>query len=860
MLARGPTDLFIHEYSMSLRDSAVLGISVFLSAFFSEAVLHKSAEDVGERASEAMKALDLWTISRAYPDADIPSDRYYTGYLNARAMRREADAPWSAPAPWASMGPINFAGRTIAIAINPLNPNTIYTGTAAGGLWRSHTGGLGADWEHVPTGFPVLGVNAIAIQATDTNTLYIGTGEVYRYGCAIGGLVVRATRGSYGMGILKTTNGGSTWQQSLDWTCNQKRGVQCIRLNPLNPRTVFAATTEGLYRSTDAGGTWVPVLNVLLAQDIAINRMDTTKILVTCGDFASTGRGVYRSTNGGVSFALVTGLPSFTGKAMLEMYGANPSRVYVSLADTAIGSSSTGTGSLWKSTNFGTSWTLVSNEAVYGVQGWYSQFIAVHPTDSMQVVRGTEYLYKSVNGGVSSYRFPYLSSPWADYHNYAHHPTNPNILYIVDDGGVWRSTDFGTTYQAVNAGLLTSQFYNGFSCSAQDSNRALGQAQDHFGWMYRGSLMWQSSAADEAGWTAINPLNDFVMYAGDRDGDSLFKSTNRGLTFFSSCSGLPYYGTSAWNTPFVLCKSNPNVLYFGRAIVYKSINSGASWTATNGGSPLDGNPSLSMAAAPTNQDTAFVGTVPGSGRVHVFQTTNGGTSWTNVTGTLPNRYPIDITIDPRDSRVVYVVFGGFDTTRLAKSTNAGLTWTHIGSPLPNVPMTAVAVDPFNTNHVYVGSDLGVFVSTDAGSTWAGFNDGLFEGVIVGDLVISPSNKSIVLASHSNGVFSRKLLSSTITDINKEHREVPEHFVLHQNFPNPFNSTMRIPYSLSRRVHMSLTLYDVTGRMVSTLVDRDEEAGMHVAGFDAALVASGVYMYRLEVEGRVVDSKKALLLR
>jgi hypothetical protein len=267
-----------------------------------------------------------------------------------------------------------------------------------------------------------------------------------------------------------------------------------------------------------------------------------------------------------------------------------------------------------------------------------------------------------------------------------------------------------------------------------------------------------------------------------------------------------------------------------------------------------------MAVAPTNQDTVFVGTVPGSGRVHVFRTTNGGTSWTNVTGDLPNRYPIDIAIDPKDSRTIYIAFGGFDTTRLAKSTNAGLTWMHINSPLPNVPTTAVAIDPFNTDHVYVGNDLGVFVSTDAGSTWASFNDGLFEAVTVGDLVISPSNRSIKLATHSNGVFTRKLLSSSPTDVGEEHRSLPGQFVLYQNFPNPFNPTTRILYSLSERARVTLKLYDIAGREVSTVVDGIEGAGLHFAEFDASHLASGVYLYRLKVAGRVVDLKKALLLR
>jgi photosystem II stability/assembly factor-like uncharacterized protein len=845
---------------MSRRASAFLGVAIFLSTLSIEMMLHKPTEECKqERISEAMRALDFWTASRAYPDADIPEDRYFKAYLDVREMRIETDALLSPPTPWTSIGPTNFAGRTLAIAINPVNPNTIYIGTAAGGLWRSRTGGLDGDWQRVTTGFPTLGVNAIAIQATDTNTIYIGTGEVYRYCCAIGGLVLRETRGSYGLGILKTTNNGITWEKSLDWTCNQKRGVQCIRMNPLNASTVFAATSEGVYRSTNAGSTWTVVLNALMAQDIAINPLDTTLILATCGNFASTGRGVYRSTNGGESFTVIGGLPNFTGKAMLEMYGANPWRVYLSLADTAVGLSSYGTGSLRRSTNFGATWTVVSNAAIFGVQGWYAQFVAVHPTDSMQVVRGTQYLYKSTNGGASSYEFPYLSSPWADYHSYAHHPTNPNILYIVDDAGVWRSTNFGSTYQGVNAGLITSQFYNGFSCSAQDSNRALGQVQDRFGWMYTGSPTWSSGAVDEAGWTAINQSNDMLMYACERDGDSLFRSTNRGLSFFVSMSGIPPYSTGAWNSPLVISKSNPSYLYFGRAIVYRSTNAGVYWYATNGGASLDGNPSLSMAVAPTNQDTVFVGTVPGSGRVHVFRTTNGGTSWTNVTGDLPNRYPLDIAIDPGDSRVVYVAFGGFDTTRLAKSTDAGLTWTHIGGLLPNVPTTAIAIDPLNTNHVYVGNDLGVFVSTDAGLTWSSFNDGLFEAVVVGDLVISPSNRSIRLASHGNGVFTRKLLTTSPTGV-EEQNEIPDQFTLHQNFPNPFNPTTRIPYLLSNREHVTLKVYDIGGHEISTLVDRNEDAGLHFAEFDASHLASGVYFYRLQVGGSVIGARKALLMR
>jgi photosystem II stability/assembly factor-like uncharacterized protein len=826
---------------------------LFLSALlFVLAFLLAMDHRVPASASDAMQALELWTQSRAYPFADISPDAHYRAFQYVRSEMSEARS--SVVDAWRSIGPINFSGRMIAVALNPHNPSTIYAGAASGGLWRSFTGGLGGDWHRVETGFPVLGVNAIAIDPTDTNVIYIGTGEVYRYQGSTGGIVIRTTRGSYGMGILKTTNGGRTWTKSLDWSYHQQRGVQALRLNPLNPHTIFAATSEGIFKSKDAGITWSQKLNALLAQDIVINAWDTMQVLATCGNFGSMGRGVYRSTDGGESFTMIGGLPAFSGKGMLAQQTSNPLYVLASLAD-----STTGAGTLWRSTDFGASWNLLSSEALYGVQGWYSQFVAVHPTDANQVVRGGVYIFKSTNGGVTSVQ---KSGAYYDMHNFAHHPSNPNILYVVSDGGVFRSTNFGDTYEDANAGLLTSQFYNGFSNSAQDSFMAMGQVQDHFGYRYVGTLSWPSGAVDEIGWTAINQQNDLVQYAGNRGGASLYKSTNRGTSFFSLSGG--FTGTSCWNTPFVLSSSNPNVLYFGRSIVYKTTNAGSSWSPTNGGVALDGNPLLSMAVAPTHHDTVYVGTVPGIVRPHVYRTTNGGSSWTDVTGILPNRYYMDIAVDPRDACIVYVAVGGFDTIRVARSVDAGASWMDISGTLPNVPATAVAVDPFNPNHVYVGTDVGVFVSTNGGGDWMSFNEGFPEAVIVADLVVSPSNRSLRAATHSNGVYERRLLS-TPTSVEHEDRQ-PMIFALEQNYPNPFNPTTTIRFSVESASgttgepgRVTLKVYDVLGREVATLVNEHLQQGSYEVTFSADGLPSGVYLYRLKA-GEFTQTRRMLLLR
>src|SRR5579859_1740860 len=123
----------------------------------------------------------------------------------------------------------------------------------------------------INTGFPVRGVSSIAINPAKRNEMYIGTGETYSYGTTENGLVTRPTRGTVGIGILKTTDGGLTWSQTLNWSYNQTRGVWDIIINPLKPTTVYAATTEGIYKTTDAGATWTQVFSEKMVMNMQID-------------------------------------------------------------------------------------------------------------------------------------------------------------------------------------------------------------------------------------------------------------------------------------------------------------------------------------------------------------------------------------------------------------------------------------------------------------------------------------------------------------------------------------------------------------------------------------------------------------
>ncbi|TLY30100.1 MAG: hypothetical protein E6K56_07295, partial [Ignavibacteria bacterium] len=834
--------------------------------------MNRTTGTVSEREagpSGALEALEFWTRARAYPDADIAPAKFYKAYAESkRLIGKRAPSSITAGSLWEPIGPLNLQGRTISVAFNPLNGNTVYVGSASGGLWRSYTGGLAGDWQRVVTGYPVLGVGAIAIEASDSNTIYIGTGEVYRYQAALGGVIIRTTRGSYGVGILKTTDGGSTWIKSLDWSFNEERGVQAIRINPHNRRTVLAATTEGIYKTTNGGQAWYATLPVPMAEDLLINPSDTTLMLATCGNFSSGGGGLYISFDAGETWFAVGAFPTFSGKALLEPYAGNPGVVYASVAD-----STTSVSSLWRSTDFGSSWTQISSQDVSGVQGWYSHFVAVKPDDSTRIVRAGVGIYYSTNGGTSLIGSGGSDS---DHHAYAHHPTDPNTLYIVNDDGVYRSVDFGITFNNVGFGMQTGQFYNGFSNSTSDSLLAIVQSQDHIpGYKYTGSLLWSRTALDECGWTAINPKNDRTMFAVNRNGGSVGRSTDRG-NFFGGVfsSGSP----GSWNTPLIMSPSDTNVIYLGKDLVYKSTGAGTGWSQTSSSGFLDGNLSLSMAISFTSPNTLYVGKAPLGARSHVFRTTNGGVSWTDVTGTLPDRYPMDLAVDPSNSRIVYAAFAGSNVGHLFKSTNAGGSWSDITGTLPDIPTTAVLVDPTDGNVVYAGNDIGVYVSTNGGSTWDNISEGLPDAVLIAGLSFSPSNRMLRAATHGNGAYQRRMPIAVhaITVMSPNGGELWDATTIHPiTWTEAPQTSVRIQYSTDNGANwlpVADSVYSLTGSYswhvpysptaqarvrVTALADssiHDQSDGAFAITFHGALVAVVAGWDLLSLPVKVADAR------
>jgi hypothetical protein len=838
-----------------------LGIAIALFAILPQPRLNP---EPAARPSGAMAALDWWAAARAYPSRAIPDVGHAAAYLAAERTPLRAAGLDEAVSPWTGLGPENIGGRTLALALHPDDHDVIFAGSASGGLWKSTSGGVGASaWEYVETGHPVLAVSTIAIDDANADVMYVGTGEVYRYQDASGGEVIRTTRGSYGIGILKSTDAGVTWALSLDWTLAQTRGIWAVRIHPADSDILFAATTEGVFRSRDAGGTWSLVLDVIMAMDVRVHPSSPDTVLAACGNFSSPGHGLYRSTDGGDSWTKITsGLPTgFSGKAQLAFAPSSPDVVYATFAD------SFASRGLRKSTNAGLTWTLVNSADFASYQGWYSHYVAVSPFDAERLYVGGIEIWRSVNGGVglvrrSDWTQVYLGTPppggpgggpqyaHADHHAAVPHPTNADVFFFASDGGVFKTTDGGDTFLGLNGGYVSTQFYNGFACAPAASDLALGGMQDNFTAIYEGTSAWRRVIGGDGCWTAIHPSNPDVMY-GSYQYLNILRSSNAGADWSNIAPPELGDDNTAFVAPYVLSPADPDILYAGRSRIYKSTNEGQSWFATGGGDPVDnGNPVLCLAISPTHPDTVFAGTAPLYSPARILRTTNGGISWLNITGTLPDRYPADLTVDPADSRTVYVVFSGFGTSHVFRSTNGGLAWTDIGASLPDVPTSAIVVDPDYPEVLYAGMDLGVYVSTNSGATWEVFAAGM-PTALVNDLKIFAPARSLRAATHGSGAFERDLVNPALVGVHQIATGAESSGSLQLTVaPHPLRSDSRVSFELARPTRVQLELFDVRGRRIRTLLDEVRGPGRHAVGLAADQLVPGVYFLRLDTGGEI----------
>lgn len=745
---------------------------IFSDKFSNKIESENEAPGTEEKESGADRQLSMWFQSRAYPDPENLDSKYqkaWEQFQSFRSNRAVAGPLPVATANWTGIGPdVSIGGRILCIAIDPSNSSNLWAGSASGGIWKSTN--AGASWRPVVTNLPLLGVSSILVHPTNPQVLYAGTGEVYRVDTSNVGFNVWKTRGTYGIGIIKSTDGGLTWSQVLTKNSSDMFAIQMLEFDPVNPNTVYACATDGLYRSADQGLTWSKILNKKYVTDVAINPTNTSQMVVGVGNMINSDKGIYRTINGSAAAPtwtkITSGLPaSFRGFIRLDNVGST--RLVASIGRDDVSSQQ----EIYMSTNFGTSWIAKSSSHHCQYQYWFAHDVAINPSNLNQFVMGGVPLYRytsSSTTAASGTRTSIGTNVHSDIHDVEFDPRNSSIIYVASDGGIYKSINGGSSFASANTGLAATQFYASFSTHPTNPNLYIGGLQDNGVVRYNGTS-WSTAFGGDGGPTAISPNGNTVFASNDA------RKVNRSTTgitggFATVLSSWAFSADdrTAFMAPIAVSKSNPMFVYVASDNIHRSTDGGATWTNNSYSTATSyierrNKTGIALAVSPTNPSKVYVSTSPFAQNTtndyiivnppaNVFKTTTPATvPYSSVRSNLPDRFVMDFAISPTNDDSVFIAVGGFGTTHIWATGNGGTSWTEIGAGLPDVPFNAVLLDPVDPNILYAGCDFGVFVSPDRGATWLDFNTGFWDATLVMDLQADASNR-IVAATHGKGVF------------------------------------------------------------------------------------------------------------
>lgn len=813
---------------------------------------------------------DWFYRQRAYPQGFIDPALRKLSIEQAREL--QATAAREGGANWVQRGPSNIGGRITTMAISQQNPNILYAGGADGGVLKSTNAGV--NWTPLFDDQPSLSMGSIAVDPTNDNIVYVGTGEANSSG------------DSYdGFGMVKSTNGGATWFSSgLELT----RHIGKVVIDPLNTNVIYVAAMgtlfssnpdRGVYKSTDAGASWTRVLYINDSTgvvDVAINPQNPNILLAAAWQrmrgpqgrryVGGVHTGIYRTTNGGVTWELLAnGLPAPAaniGRPGVAIAPSNPLVAYVAYADDPGNFRG-----VYKTTNGGDSWTRTSDgslSSLYSNFGWYFGKVFINPVNENNVYVFGVSIGKTTNGGST---WSVQSTTHADNHAMVFHPTDQSILYIGNDGGRAKSVNGSTSWtRETNQDLYITQFYAGY-IDFLSPNNSIGGTQDNGTPRTTTGLHqdWVSINGGDGFYAAIDYTNSNNQWAESQYG-AIRRTTNNWGTNLGATSG--FSGRTNWSTPIIIDPNNPLVLYTGSERVFRTVNGAVSWSPISpdlSGGPV---PGFSNYATVTTIDVAKTDSaviMAGTDDSRVWVTTNTGASWTNISATLPNRYVTRVRFDPTDHMIAYVTFSGYrydsPLPHIFRTTNLGQTWQDISSNLPEAPINVVLVDPAHTNRLYVGTDVGCYFTTNTGASWHAMGTGL-PNVAVSDMQLHGPTRIARAFTHGRSMWQINLDELVPTSV-AETGDIPAGFELLQNYPNPFNPATAIPFRIDRDTRVVLRVFDATGHVVRTLVDEYVRAGSHSASWNGQNdggehIASGVYFARLEVADRFLVRKMALV--
>ncbi|HEX3167194.1 MAG TPA: hypothetical protein VHQ93_13090, partial [Chitinophagaceae bacterium] len=683
------------------------------------------------------------------------------------------------------LGPGTMGGRISVIEGVNEDGKTIYIGTAGGGIWK--TTNAGASFKPIFDKY-CQSIGAIAIDQKNPKTIYAGTGESNMRNSV-----------SIGNGLYKSTDAGENWTKiGLDST----EHISKIMIDPKNSDIIYVAapgplwsdgSNRGLYKSTDAGKTWIKIFYInekTGCADIAVDPSNPEIIYATTWQFrrqpysfnsGGPGSAIYKTMDGGKTWKELTkGLPAKPfGRVALTLAPSAPQNLLA-----IVESNNTG---LYISSDGGENWKQQSATFNVVSRPFYFSTLVIDPKDPKRVYRPALSFSYSSDGG---YSFVDASGEggWvhSDHHALWINPNNTNQMYLGTDGGVYVSLDRGATW-TFNQNLPVGQFYH-VAADNKDPYNVYGGLQDNGSWFAPsakpggiGNGDWKAIYGGDGFWVTPDPNDPNTAYAESQGGNA----GRINLSTFKSVSIKPQEGPTEekfrwnWNTPIVSGTKNKKNLYMGSQYLFRSNDRGANWKkispdlTTNdkkkqqqeesGGLSADNTSAenhctiFSIAESPLDENLVWAGSDDGN----LQYTTNGGGSWTNVAKNyaaagIPSQTWVS-SIEPSrfDKNIVYATFDnhmyGDHKTYLGRSTDMGKTWKLITSTEFTGFAHKIKEDLVNKDLLFLGTEMGLFATVDGGTNWFRMKNHIPEYALVRDILIHPATNDVILATHGRGV-------------------------------------------------------------------------------------------------------------
>src|SRR5689334_5793417 len=681
---------------------------------------------------------------------------------------------------WRLIGPFR-GGRVDAVCGVVGRPNEFYFGSVNGGVWKSVD--AGRVWEPVFDAQPVASIGALAVAPSAPDTIYVGSGES----------TLRDSAG-YGNGVYKSTDAGKSWTHlGLDET----QHIGKIAIDPRNPDVVFVAAIghlyapnadRGVFKSVDGGTSWRKVLfknNDVGAVDVVIDPTNS-RVVYAClwntrrppwYTYAPTngpGGGLFKSTDGGTTWTQMTaGLPKEgIGRSGLAVAPSNPRRLYA-VIDCLVpdpnapapspppagagggggrggAQAPPGQGGFFRSDDAGETWTRLSSDQAHWGVGWYFEKVTVDPQNADVVYVPNVAVNRSMDGGRTWVAL--RGSPGGDdYHQAWVSPDDPNTMIVASDQGAIitrnaRTEDARDVTWSSWLNQPTAQLYH---CSVdyrfpywvtgaqQDSGAVAVRSRGKFAEISMRD--WEPiGAGGESGMTAGDPNNPGIVFGGTGQRFNLATNQPAPATPVPLQQGVD---RADWTQPLVFSKADTKALYYASQFVYKSPDSGQSWSKISGdltrpdpGAPpnLDagakehtdrnGNRGVVYAVSPSPMQAPLVWVGTDDGLVHV--TPDDGKTWQNVTPSAITAWSRVTSIEAShfDASTAYASVDrhqlqDFDPY-VYRTRDMGKTWTKITTGLPaGVYAHVVKEDPVRAGLLFAGTERGAFVSFDAGDHW-----------------------------------------------------------------------------------------------------------------------------------------------